>query len=242
VKRNLDNPKLLILETSGRIGRIALADGTGLGEVRTLDETRRHGRDLAPAVAALCAERGWSVCDLDGVIASIGPGSYTGLRVGLMSAKVLAYATGCMVLGIETFAAIANQTPAGVDRVAVIADAQQQQVYAQTWSRNGDKWTAVGPMVIRPFADWITALDEGVWISGPAVQLFESQWTDRKPRVPPESCDPMPASLLKLGLQRWRAGESDDPATIGPLYLRPSNAEENWDKRGKALGHDQSSR
>src|SRR5438067_1968570 len=107
-----ENPKLLILETSGRVGRVAVALGATLGEIRTLDETRRHGRDLAPAAAELCAARGWAVHELDGVIVSIGPGSYTGLRVGLMSAKALAYAIGCRVLGIETFAAIARQSNA----------------------------------------------------------------------------------------------------------------------------------
>jgi tRNA threonylcarbamoyladenosine biosynthesis protein TsaB len=230
-KSEIRNPKLLILETSGRVGRVAVALGPDLGEVRTLDETRRHARDLAPAVAALCKARGWAVRDLDGVIASIGPGSYTGLRVGLMSAKALAFATGCRLIGVQTFAAIARQSPSGVDRVAVIADAQQQHVYAQVWQRTGDGWSAIAPLAIRPFADWLANLHEGVWVSGPAVRLYESQFTDRNPRVPAEFREALPESLLELGLLRWRAGEADDVHALEPLYLRPSNAEENWDKR-----------
>ena len=231
MERDSQNPKLLILETSGRVGRVAVALGADLGEVRTLDETRRHGRDLAPAVAALCASRGWAVRDLDGVVASIGPGSYTGLRVGLMSAKALAFATGCVVLGIETFAAIARQTPVDVDRVAVIADAQQQQVYEQTWRRDVNRWVADAPLAIRPFADWLAGLPDSIRVSGPAVRLYEGRFTDRNPCVPLEFRDPLPASLLQLGLERWRAGEADDVDALEPLYLRPSNAEENWDKR-----------
>src|SRR5258708_28493242 len=161
-------PKFPILETSGRVGRVAVAHGAQLGDVRTLDETRRHARDLAPAVAELCAARGWAVRDLDGVIVSVGPGSYTGLRVGLMSAKTLAYATGCRVLGIETFAAIARQTPAVADRVAVIADAQQQNVYAQIWRRDVDGGQAVAPLAIRPLAEWVAEFEEGTWVSGAA--------------------------------------------------------------------------
>src|SRR5262245_65324899 len=75
-------PRLLVLETSGRVGSVALALGGELGEVRRLEESRRHARDLAPAVKDLCASRGWKPRELDGVIVSLGPGSYTGLRVG----------------------------------------------------------------------------------------------------------------------------------------------------------------
>ena len=76
-----------------------------------LDESRRHARDLAPAVRDLLAEQGWPARSLEAVIVSRGPGSYTGLRVGIMSAKTLAYATGCALLAVDTFAVIARQAP-----------------------------------------------------------------------------------------------------------------------------------
>src|SRR5688572_13644244 len=117
--------RLLILETSHQPGLVALSAGDQLLGERRLDQARRHARDLAPAVAALLAEQGWRGRDLEGVIVSRGPGSYTGLRVGIMSAKTLAYATGARLVGIDTFAAIARQTPAEATVVDVIADAQQ---------------------------------------------------------------------------------------------------------------------
>jgi len=228
-----DEPRLLILETSGKIGRVALAEGSKLGEIRTLDEARRHARDLAPAVADLCAARGWKVRDLDGVIVSRGPGSYTGLRIGIMSAKVLAYASGCAVLGIDTFAAIAHQTPAEAIDIDVLADAQQLNVYVQRWSRTCNGWTAQ-PLAIRPAKEWLAELSANVWVTGPGLAIFEAQVTN--PRVAPAQREPQPASLLELGLDRWRRGEADDPWSLEPLYLRPSNAEENWDKRQSGVG------
>src|SRR5262245_34096399 len=116
-------PRLLILETSGRTGHVALAQGEAFLGLRSLDEARRHARDLVPAVAGLLAEQGWQPRDLDAVVISRGPGSYTGLRVGIMSAKTLAYATGCALVAIDTFAAIAHQAPAEVQNLDVIADA-----------------------------------------------------------------------------------------------------------------------
>src|SRR4051812_49559549 len=106
-------PRLLLLETStGSSGFVALGAGPELLGTRRLDESRRHARDLAPAVSALLKEAGWKPRDISAVIVCRGPGSYTGLRVGLMSAKAFAYATGCALLGLDTFAAVALQAPA----------------------------------------------------------------------------------------------------------------------------------
>src|ERR1041385_8383863 len=120
-------PHLLVIETSGRAGTVGVAVGHDLRRVRRLDEARRHARDLAPAVAELLKAEGWKARDLQAVTVSRGPGSYTGLRVGIMSAKTLAYATGCVLLAVDTFAAIAHQAPAEALCLDVIADAQQDR-------------------------------------------------------------------------------------------------------------------
>src|SRR3974390_1867523 len=83
-------PRILLIETSGRAGSVALAEGAELLRLRQLDEGRRHARDLAPGVAGLLAEQGWTPDRLSAVVVSLGPGSYTGLRVGIMSAKIVA--------------------------------------------------------------------------------------------------------------------------------------------------------
>ncbi len=225
-----DEPRLLILETSGKTGRVALAEGSRLGDVRTLDEARRHARDLAPTISELCTARGWKVRELDAVLVSLGPGSYTGLRVGIMSAKALAYAAGCVVLGLETFAAIVRQAPADATDVDVLADAQQQNVYVQRWSRADGRWTSQ-PLRICPANEWLAGLPAGVWVSGPGLAPVEARIPATNPRAAAELRDPGPAALLELGLERWHRGEADDPWTLGPHYLRPSNAEENWDRR-----------
>src|SRR6267154_1673026 len=118
-------PRLLLFETSGRIGRVGLAEGPVLLAEDSLDEARRHLRDLAPMVARLLRERGWAPRDLGGVIVSLGPGSYTGLRVGIMSAKMLAHAIGCALLGAPTFEVLARQAASTVRELVVIADAQR---------------------------------------------------------------------------------------------------------------------
>jgi tRNA threonylcarbamoyladenosine biosynthesis protein TsaB len=233
-------PRSLILETSGRIGQVALSAGENLLAIRRLDEARRHARDLAPAVAQMLRGQGWRPRDLSGVVVSRGPGSYTGLRVGLMSAKTLAYATGCALLGIDTFAVIALQAPTDIELLDVMADAQQGKVYVQRFARvgTGNDWQPRTPLTIEALGEWLIrrAAESGpekqVWVSGPGLHVHGRQLQDAVPIVSAERWDPQPESLLRLGLARFQAGERDDPWTVEPLYLRPSAAEEQWQRRG----------
>lgn len=233
----VDEPRLLILETSGRIGYVALAQGATLLGTRRLDEARRHARDLAPATAVLLEDQGWRPRDLHGVIVSRGPGSYTGLRVGLMSAKALAYATRCALLAVETFAAIARQAPAEAGLLDVLADAQQEKVYVQRFRQAVAGWEAVMPLVIRPFAEWASATTADLWATGPGLRVHEAQLPASVMPVPEALREPLPASLLQIGLERYRRGERDDVWMLEPLYLRPSAAEEQWQRRCAVQPH-----
>ncbi|HEY7313590.1 MAG TPA: tRNA (adenosine(37)-N6)-threonylcarbamoyltransferase complex dimerization subunit type 1 TsaB [Gemmataceae bacterium] len=224
-------PRLLILETSGRTGRVALALGDALCGERRLDEARRHARDLAPAVAQLLAEQGWRPGDVQAAIVSRGPGSYTGLRVGIMSAKMFAYATGCALIAVDTFAAIALQAPAGVTRVDVLADAQQDKVYVQPFARREDGWHPSAELAIRPFADWLATREADAAITGPGLQKWAARLLAEVPVLEANLWESQAASLLQIGLARYLAGERDDPWMLEPLYLRPSSAEEQWRAR-----------
>jgi tRNA threonylcarbamoyladenosine biosynthesis protein TsaB len=225
------SPRLLILETSGSPGRVAVALGADLLEVRNLEASRRHARDLAPAVADLLAGQGWRPRDLHGFVVSRGPGSYTGLRVGVMSAKALAYATGRALIGVDTFAAVALQAPAEASRVEVLADGQQDRVYAQAFVREGEGWRPLTPLAIRPFEEWLAGREPAAWVSGPGLGKWEGRLLPCALLVPPDLREPHPQSLLQLGLARYLAGERDDVFALEPLYLRPSSAEEQWRAR-----------
>jgi tRNA threonylcarbamoyladenosine biosynthesis protein TsaB len=221
-------PRLLIVETSGRVGQVAVALGGELRAVRRLDEARRHARDLAPAVVELLASQDWRPRDLDALLVGRGPGSYTGLRVGIMSAKAWGYATGCALVAIDTFAAIALQSPLEANAVAVLADAQKDQLYFQPFQRVSGAWQTTAALTILPAGDWLGRHDPAIWVSGPGVGIVEG-------RLPAGCCvveaaqrEPQPQSVLQLGLEKYRAGQLADPWALEPLYARPSSAEEKW--------------
>jgi tRNA threonylcarbamoyladenosine biosynthesis protein TsaB len=223
-----DRPRLLIIETSSRQGLVALAKGEQLLGERRLDEARRHARDLVPAMRDLLALPGWKARDLHGVIVSLGPGSYTGLRVGVMSAKTHAYAAGCALLGVETFAAIALQAPSEALTLDVIADAQQDKLYVQRFVRQvaAERFAVVGALSIQTLAAWQTTLTALSWVSGPGTEKIAAKLPASVRAAPADTWFPRPSSLLQLGLGRFRHGDRDDPIALEPIYLRPSSAEE----------------
>ncbi|OWK44374.1 tRNA (adenosine(37)-N6)-threonylcarbamoyltransferase complex dimerization subunit type 1 TsaB [Fimbriiglobus ruber] len=215
----------LILETSGRGGRVGLAIGGQLAGTVELDPARRHNRDLAPAGDALLKAAGLAPKDLFGVAVSVGPGSYTGLRVGVMSAKMLAYATGCRLVAVPTFHAIAEQSPAETMAVDVIADALQGHVYVQRFHKAGAVWTPIDELRIVPVVNWAESTNPQVWVSGPGLTTYDAAIPSFVPRVPPADRVPGLAAVLKVGLM-LPALAGDAILQLEPIYLRGSSAEE----------------
>jgi tRNA threonylcarbamoyladenosine biosynthesis protein TsaB len=216
----------LLLETSGREGRVGVALAGQVVRSANLDPARRHNRDLAPTVAELLQAAGRSPKELTGVMVSVGPGSYTGLRVGVMSAKALAYATGCRLVAVPTFHTIAEQTPAEAKTVEVIADALQRLVYAQRFRQlDSGEWEPVNELRIEPARGWATQLGEGVWVSGPGVALCEHLIPEGVTRVEVERRAPDLDAMLRVGL-RLPSLTPAEVMRLEPLYLRGSSAEE----------------
>jgi tRNA threonylcarbamoyladenosine biosynthesis protein TsaB len=215
--------RFLIIDTAHRQGLVALAQGERVLAQRHLEESRRHARDLVPAARELLRVHDCTARNLTGVIVSLGPGSYTGLRVGLISAKTLAYATGCALLGVDTFEACARQAPAEAKVVDVLADAQQGKIYVRRFIQGEG-----GTLEIKPWSSWLENLPPESWATGPGLEIFSEKLPGNVRQTSRAYWLPRPEPLLTLGRERFRRGEKDDPFTLEPLYLRPSAAEEKY--------------
>lgn len=202
----------LILETSGR-SRVGVAVGGVVVATEDLPAGRQQNRHLLPTVERLIRDCGLTPRGLTHVAVGIGPGSYTGLRVGLTAAKTLAYALGCSLVAVPTFAAIAADVPGTVD---VIGDALQGTIYVQRFTDGVAAWE----LRIESFGDWVGTA--GV-VSGPGVLTFAD-------KLPPHITR---SSMIEPSVEAvFRVARMRPPLTVEemmrlePLYLRGSSAEE----------------
>lgn len=224
----------LALETSGPIGSIALLeDGQVLGD-RTLELGRRHGQALISEIGRLLSVCGKIPRDCRLVAVSIGPGSFTGLRVGVTCAKTLAYATGCQVAAVDTLHAIACNSPADVANVQVVSDAQRGNLFIRDYSRGptGD-WVAHEAMRVGTASSWAGALASENTVTGPALEKYASLAAGRCRVLDAEFRVPRAASVARLALQSLAIRGPNDPWTLEPLYFGPSSAEIQWEKLGR---------
>lgn len=227
---------LLALDTSTPRAALAVVSTAGILRTATPDPSAKHGRALVPALQALLAEAGVALKDLDGLVVGLGPGSYTGLRIGLTAAKTLAYALGKPLAGLDSLEIVARNAPAASTRIAVISDAQRGDVYAADFTREAPGATPVmvGPTRIVPLDQWAASLAEGTYVLGPALaidRLAEGVPAHAKRPDNPDDYWPEPEGLASLSMEVWKTGHRDDPFFLEPRYLRKSAAEDQWDKK-----------
>ncbi len=221
----------LAIETSGSVGSVALSrDGTLIESLELERAGRRHAQTLIVTIRALLERAGISARDCNLVAVSIGPGSFTGLRVGVVCAKTFAYATGCQVVAIDTFEAVAAASPAAVDVLYVIDDAQRGDLYVGRYVRRDDgAFRRDGSIDMTNAESWCRRRSTGDCISGPGVERFEGYLPAGVRCLPPEYRFPTARSVARLAERRVAEGETADFWALEPLYLRKSTAEEKWE-------------
>ena len=224
--------RILALETSELTGSVAaMADGKVLAELH-LDPQQRSAQSLAPAIHSLLGFVGWQPCEIRLLAVTLGPGSFTGLRIGVATAKVFAYAAGAEVLGIGTLEVIAAGVPLEATSVSVAVDAQRGDVVAQRFRRESAGWLeAVGDAVLLPLEEWLAALPPGFVVSGPVLKKWAGPLPAGVTMLDRAFWHPTAANVARLAHRDYLAGRRDDLWNLLPLYSRPSAAEEKWGKR-----------
>lgn len=214
------NAPLLILATSGPHAEVGLLTPEGLS-VRVLGEGAARGRGLLPAVAEALRARDLAPGDLRGLIVDVGPGSFTGVRVGVTAAKSLAFALGLPVVAVLSLEALA-EAAAEPGAVLTLRDAGRGTAYAALYGPRGE---GPRPVLRAPARVDLSAL--AAW-GGPALAVGEE--ADRLLREaglagPAQRVQADAAAVLAVGRPRLDAGGGQDPATLVPLYLQASAPE-----------------
>jgi tRNA threonylcarbamoyladenosine biosynthesis protein TsaB len=223
--------RLLGIETSGSVGGVALLEnGVVLGERILAQRGRRHAQSLAAETAELFQKAGISAADCQGVAVSVGPGSFTGLRIGVVFAKTFAYSVGCPVTAVETLQAIAEESPEDVASLTVIADAQRGDLSVGRYSKQNGQWIREGSISMHPALEWCRNVASDEVIAGPGLERWEKELQGRC-HVLSDLRVPKVRTICRIGERQLTQGETADLWALEPYYLRRSSAEEQWDQR-----------
>lgn len=222
------------LETSGFVGSIALLrDGQIVHEQSLGEAGRRHAQSLVHEIRELLSLHSAKSKDVSLVAVSKGPGSFTGLRVGMVCAKTFAYATRSQFAAIDTFEVVANNCPGGVSEVWVVENAQRGEFFAAKYQRQNDGcWIQMTPIQIVSAPEWLTELSPDEVVTGPGLLGTEDWTSPARLLTDPDIARPRAATVAMLGFKKvhltqdQHLGVDRDFWKAIPFYVRPSAAEE----------------
>ncbi|MHC4995201.1 MAG: tRNA (adenosine(37)-N6)-threonylcarbamoyltransferase complex dimerization subunit type 1 TsaB [Planctomycetota bacterium] len=215
----------LAIETSSRQGSVTLGCGDELIETLIMPAQRRHAMDLMPAIDTLCQKHGLTPGQIGAIYVSVGPGSFTGLRIGITTANALAHTLGAQLVTPEV-------TP--LDDVAVLLNAKRGQCYTGLYHREGSEWaSAFEPRLMSP--------SELLQIAGrplavlsdhlPPCELTGEGGVEGVELLDTALSVPSSSTVWRLGRALAAEDGGIDPLTLNPLYIRLPEAEEVWRQR-----------
>lgn len=225
-------PLLLAIETATRVCSVALARGGEVLRVHANSDARLHSERLLPMIDALLGEAGVKLAEVEAFAISIGPGSFTGLRIGLATVKAFALADGRPVAAVSTLAALcagAEDARAAAGPVAALLDARRGAYYAACVSRAGlARGDVLADCVLTP-RDLSTKLPNGARVVvGEGAHEGAEQLTALRPDLALLALPDLgasAASVARLGAQLLAEGAARDAAELVPFYLRRAEAE-----------------
>ena len=223
--------KLLAIDTATDSCSVAITDGDTLRAELTATPGRTHSKHLMQFVSMVLEAAMMKPTDLKGFAVSIGPGSFTGLRIGISTVKALAFSLGKPVVGISTLAALAWQCSSRPGLICPMIDARKQEVYCGRYrlDRHGLKREADEKALTPEKA--LDGIKEPCFFIGTGARMYQEKIKARLGRLahfPLESRHALRASSVAfLGLRRFASGQRDNVVLLVPNYIRRSDAERN---------------
>ncbi|MHC4788685.1 MAG: tRNA (adenosine(37)-N6)-threonylcarbamoyltransferase complex dimerization subunit type 1 TsaB, partial [Planctomycetota bacterium] len=195
------------IETSGRVGSVALCEEDALLASYTFPEGARHARDIVPAVERIVTAAELGKEAVGAVAVSQGPGSFTGLRVGVTCAKTLAYALGWKAVGVPSLEVLAqNVGPERARRCGFtcpVRDARRERVYGTIFQWDGAQWRDTTGVVLKGPAELAALIPEGALVFGSGVDAYPGAFRGGRFAVgEPDLWTGRAEAVARLGLER----------------------------------------
>lgn len=234
---SLQSSFALTIETSSRSGSVAVGIGPRILAVERFSRPLIEASQFLPAVQKACEQANVKPEAIAFVYVSIGPGSFTGLRIGVTAARMLALACGARIVAVPTLEAIANnalELPDVLKHVAVILDAKRSHVYAQTFRLVGSVFQPTDEAAEVEPLEYLSSRSPDCGVMGGGIAMHhEAVRQSGRASLPESTYTPRAESVYALGFTRAERGEFVDGRALTPLYVRSPEAEERWAARQK---------
>jgi len=213
---------LLAIDTSTRMIGVALYDGVRiLSEMVWLSE-QYHTVELAPTVESLMERAGIPLNELQVVAVAQGPGSFTGLRIGLAFAKGMALAKHMEIIGVPSLDILAASQPIDDLPLVAVLNAGRGRLAVGWYKKSSGTWKSDGDVQVRTSRDLAAGIKTPTIVCGELTAEEQRIFRRKRKNVilhSPAQCLRRPSFLAELGWHRWRKGLTDDPASLTPIYL-----------------------
>lgn len=217
---------LLALDTATEKGSLALMAEDRVLMEYSLDSHNAYLTCLMPGVAALLNKCGKDVADLTAVAVSTGPGNFTGLRIGLATAKTLAWSLNCPLVPVSTLEVLAARFPGSPDPIGVLMDAKRGEVFWGLFRCPEDRPQVLEGPLRLPVSELPARLRPPLLLTGPGLDAHRETLARLLPPeiawAPPESREPRASTLAHLARHHLKLGLTANPAQLVPTYLRPA--------------------
>ena len=219
--------KILVMDTSGPVCGVAVMDEERVYSEFTAQNKRTHSASLMPMAEAALNAAGMTIHDMDAVAAVTGPGSFTGVRIGVATAKGLAHGAGIPCIPVNALEALSESAGYFEGIICPVQDARAGQVYGAAF-RHGQRQTADAPVKLEEYLEKVSSLGDRFLFVGDGAPVF----ADRIREVMGERAVIAPAHLQFLrpsaaGYAALRSGKTVDYLHLEATYLRPPNAQKN---------------
>ena len=238
---------VLGVESATDMAGVALADDTGVLAEVSLARGRRHGESIAPAIEFVCARVGVALRQIDAVAADVGPGLFTGLRVGVATAKGIGFALDIPVVELSSLELLAidmgRRLGAGSARpcrLVPVVDARRGQLFAAEFrpapageaglEQTGEDHLA-DPDALAGEVRSLVSTGERVVCAGDGARRYAELLTSAGAELVPGVVSPDPGILATVGRARVAAGSGRDASKVAARYLRPADVRINWETR-----------
>jgi tRNA threonylcarbamoyladenosine biosynthesis protein TsaB len=231
---------VLGIEAATALAAVAVAGADGILAERMVHNRRTHSVNLLPMIKAVLADAELSPGSLDGIAVSSGPGSFTGLRIGMSTAKTLAQVWNLQIAGVPTLEALAFPLAGHGNRVCPILNARKNEVYTAVYDCSGVLPACLaGPVAVRveKLAVFLSDFRPPFTFLGDGVSFYKQVLIDAFGGeaffAPSAAVFPRGAAVAELGMRRLADGSGVDPLLLLPEYVRLSEAEVVWLKKVK---------